>query len=157
MNYSFAAERTLGRLAKWLRLLGYDTVFELDIGASRFLDELSPEYILLTRTEKVRDTCSSHRLIFIESNDLKGQLQQIIRELGIVLGDIKPFTRCLECNAALKQVAKTEISVQVPDHIWETNAVFQKCPNCKRVYWPGSHTQRSMRRIEELFNVMSHK
>ena len=151
MNYSFAAERTLGRLAKWLRLLGYDTVFELEIGTNRFLDGLSPEYILLTRTESVRDTCSSHRLIFIESNDLNDQLRQIIRELGIVLEDIEPFTRCLECNATIKQVAKTEISGQVPDYIWETNEVFQKCPNCKRVYWPGSHAKRSVQRIEELF------
>ncbi len=151
MKYCFAAERTLGKLARWLRLLGYDTVFELDIGTGRFIDELSPEQILLTRTEKVRDIFSSQRLIFIESNDFEDQLRQIIRELGIVPKDIKPFTRCLECNVTLKEVPKNEISGQVPDYIWETNDVFQKCPSCKRPYWPGSHTKRSIQRIEELF------
>jgi uncharacterized protein with PIN domain len=70
MNFRFAAERTLGKLAKWLRLLGFDTVFENESDPGQFLDHLLPGTILLTRTEQVRDTLSaSQRLIFIESND----------------------------------------------------------------------------------------
>ena len=151
MNYSFAAERTLGKLAKWLRLLGFDTIFELDVCDGRFMNDFEPERILLTRTEQIREACSSRRLIFVESNDLKEQLRQVIHELGIALENTRPLTRCLKCNVIITTIEKGSICGQVPDHVWETNDIFQTCSKCKRIYWPGSHTKRSMERIEEFF------
>ena len=152
MNFKFAAERTLGKLAKWLRLLGFDTVFENECDTGQFLDHLKPGAVLLTRTEKIRDTFSaSQRLIFIESNDTREQLQQVIDELGIKKKDIRPFSRCLICNVENEIIEKERIYGQVPDYVWENNTVFQSCPECKKIYWPGSHIERSLERIDKIF------
>ncbi len=152
MNLHFAAERTLGKLAKWLRLLGFDTVFENECDAGQFLDHLKPGVVLLTRTEKIRNTFSaSQRLIFIESNDTGEQLQQVIDELEIEKKDIRPFSRCLMCNVENEIIEKERIYGQVPDYVWENNTVFQSCPECKKIYWPGSHIERSLERIDKIF------
>ncbi|UCE56432.1 MAG: Mut7-C RNAse domain-containing protein [Desulfobacterales bacterium] len=151
MSFYFAAEKTLGKLAKWLRLLGFDTSFESEISSDKFFEHLQPERILLTRTKWVRENYSSHRHIFIESNNPRDQLKQVIRELGICQNETRPFSRCLSCNVEITEVPKNAVYGKVPDYIWETNDVFQTCPTCKRNYWPGSHTKRSMQQIEELF------
>ena len=152
MNFRFAAERTLGKLARWLRLLGFDTVFENENRGGPWLRNLKPGTILLTRTEQVRKTLpASQRFIFIQSNDTGKQLRQMIEELGIGMQDTRPFSRCLNCNVAIEVIAKVKICGKVPDYIWENNTVFQSCPQCNNIYWPGSHTKRSLDRIEELF------
>ena len=152
MNFTFAAERTLGKLAKWLRLLGFDTVFENECDTGQFSGHLKPGVVLLTRTEKIRDAFSaSQRLIFIQSNDTGEQLQQVVDELGINKKDIRPFSRCLSCNVENEIIEKERICGQVPDYVWENNTVFQSCPECKKIYWPGSHIERSLERIDKIF------
>ena len=151
-NHGFAAERTLGKLTKWLRLLGFDAIFELDVPDDFLFEALKRDRILLTRTERVRDKYSYQRLIFIESNDPKEQLSHVIRELGIVEADMRPFSRCLRCNVEITEVEKDLVYGRVPDYIWETHDRFQNCPMCRRIYWPGSHTKRSMKTIREFFD-----
>ena len=153
MNFRFAAERTLGKLARWLRLLGFDTVFENEIEGNCFLKRIKPGTILLTRTRQAQETLSaSQRFVFIESNDTSSQLRQVVDELGIERHDIRPFSRCLNCNVIIESIDKYEICGQVPDYIWENNKSFQFCPECNRIYWPGSHTERSLERIREIFS-----
>jgi uncharacterized protein with PIN domain len=147
----FAAERTLGKLTKWLRLLGFDTISEADVSGDRVFEKLQPGRILLTRTRRVRDKFSSHRMVFVEPNDPQAQLKQVVREVGIGAADIRPFSRCLRCNLEIVEVKKDSILGQVPDYIWGSHDRFRHCPNCKRIYWPGSHTKRSMERIGQLF------
>lgn len=151
MNYCFAAERTLGKLAKWLRLLGFDTIFEAQNSSGIFSDGMQSERILLTRTQAVREQYGMRQHIFIESDHVRDQIQQVIQELGIVFEDIQPFSRCLSCNVKITEIEKDAVLGQVPDYVWETHDIFQTCPECKRIYWPGSHTKRTMERIEELF------
>jgi uncharacterized protein with PIN domain len=151
MNYRFAAERTLGKLAKWLRLLGFDTISEAQNSSDTFSKGLQSERILLTRTQAVREQCGMRQHVFIKSDHVRDQVQQVIHELGIVFQDIRPFSRCLSCNVEITEIEKDAILGQVPDYVWETNEIFHTCPECKRIYWPGSHTKRSLKSIEELF------
>jgi len=153
MNLSFAADRTLGRLAKWLRLLGFDTVYESDVSSNRFYDNLDEMRVLLTRTEKNRSRFCGHRLIFIEANDLFEQLAQVIDELAITESDIRPFTRCIECNVPIIDLPKESVFGMVPDYIWETQDDFSRCRQCERIFWRGSHTERSMDKIKRLFDA----
>jgi uncharacterized protein with PIN domain len=153
MNLSFAADRSLGRLAKWLRLMGFDTSYESDASTDWFYDNLDEMRVLLTRTEKIRCRFSGRRLVFIESNDLFEQLAQVIAELAISPEDIHPFSRCIECNAPIADVDKEIVFGLVPDYIWETHDNFSMCRQCERIFWRGSHTERSMEKIERLFDA----
>ena len=149
----FAAERTLGRLTKWLRLLGFDTRYELELAGSKFIDTLEKDRILLTRTRRIQNHFASRRLIFIESDHLAQQLNQIFRELNLNASQTRPFSRCLQCNMPIVMVEKASILGQVPDYIFEIHDHFQKCPECDRIYWPGSHTRRSLEKIRQLLGL----
>lgn len=152
MDISFAADRTLGRLAKWLRLMGFDTVFESETSSDLFYQQLDATRVLLTRTGNIRRRFGDRRLIFIEANDLSEQLAQVIDELAITLNDIHPFARCVECNTPIIDIAKENVYGLVPDYIWETHDNFSMCRKCERIFWRGSHTKRSMDRIKRLFD-----
>jgi uncharacterized protein with PIN domain len=153
MNFCFAADRTLGRLAKWLRLMGFDTVFESDVSSNYFYEHLDESRVLLTRTVKIRRCLAGRRLIFIEANDVFGQLAQIVSELAISSKDIRPFSRCIECNIPVMEIAKETAFGLVPDYIWEIHDNFSQCRQCKRIFWRGSHTERSMDKIRKLFDT----
>ena len=152
MEFSFAADRTLGKLVKWLRILGFDTICELEISSKLFFDSLEGTRILLTRTKKILEKFSTHRTVFITSNFLDEQLKQVVEEIGINLADIQLFSRCIHCNLPIGEVNKDDVYGLVPDYIWETQEIFNKCSHCERIYWPGSHAERSMERINQLFS-----
>ena len=153
MNLSFATDRTLGRLSKWLRLMGFDTVYESDISNHRFYENLDEKRVLLTRTGKIRSQFAGRRLIFIKANDVFGQLAQIVDELAITSNDIRPFSRCIVCNTPVVRIAKEAAFGRVPDYIWETHDNFSECRQCERIFWRGSHTERSMDKIRKLFDT----
>ena len=108
MRYYFAAERTLGKLAKWLRLLGFDTIFEAQNSSDPFFKGLQSERILLTRTKAVREQYNTRQHVFIKSDHVRDQIKQVIHELGIVFQDIRPFSRCLSCNVEIIEIEKEE-------------------------------------------------
>jgi uncharacterized protein with PIN domain len=149
----FAAEKTLGRLTKWLRLLGFDTRYEFELSGKKFIETLENDRILLTRTRRIQKQFASRKLIFVESGHLVQQLKQIFDELDIQAAQTRPFSRCLQCNALIEMVEKAVIWGRVPDYIFETHDRFQKCPECDRIYWPGSHTRRSLEKIRQLLDL----
>jgi uncharacterized protein with PIN domain len=152
MAICFAADRTLGRLVKWLRILGFDTNFEMDVPADRFDAHVEKDRIVLTRTRAIKKQIRTHRLIFITSNHLDMQLRQVITELGLSSADTRPFSRCIHCNIPIADVAVEDVYGLIPDYIYETHNEFHKCLQCNRIFWPGSHTRRSLERIEHLFD-----
>lgn len=146
----FAVEMTLGKLAKWLRILGFDTRYSSNLSGKRLV-EMGKGCILLTRTQRIRDMKTAQKRIFITSNYPFDQLREVVQSLGLTMKDIRPFSRCIRCNMPIWRVEKIAVRGRVPDHIWETHEVFQMCTNCRRIYWPGSHTRRSRDRINRLF------
>jgi uncharacterized protein with PIN domain len=148
----FAAEKTLGRLTKWLRLLGFDTLSEAEWPGKGFIDTLEDNRILLTRTQRIRDQFAARKLIFVESDHLEQQLNQIFRELGLTAAQTRPFSRCLQCNVPIVTLAKNVLRGRVPDYIYETHDQFNQCPKCDRIFWPGSHTRRSLEKIHQLLD-----
>ncbi len=151
MKYSFIVDRSLGSLAKWLRILGFDTVYEADVSLEEFYHQLDEGRVLITRTRRIQKALFNRRHIFIEFNSLQEQLKQVVGQLDIKPTDIRPFSRCIHCNLLTDQIAREDVFGLVPDYIWETHQKFNNCRRCNRIYWSGSHTERSMDRIEQIF------
>ena len=152
MSVCFAVDKSLGTLAKWLRILGFDTAYGPDISSSQLSELLKDHRILITRTKKIQKMFASYPQVFIIPDSLFEQLKQVVDHLGIHPGDIRPFARCIHCNLPIGEVNKNDVYGLVPDYIWETHDVFNRCRQCERIYWSGSHGERSMERIKKLFN-----
>ena len=147
----FAAERTLGKLAKWLRILGFDTVYEQDTSSEIFREALQRNYIFLTRSIRGKDEHPFSKVVFINSDDYLDQLKEVILSLGISQSDLAPFSRCLSCNLPITPADKNQVYGKVPDFIWETHDSFHICTRCGRIYWPGSHTELAKMHLDRLF------
>lgn len=153
MPTSFAVERTLGRLGKWLRLMGFDAILESDYPQGTFEGPIIKDRIFLTRTRRVFRSRSGLKSVLVVANDPFEQLAAIIRQLDLRPEDMKPFSRCLRCNQPIVSVSKESVLGVVPDYVWETTSIFSRCLRCGRVYWPGSHTSRSLEKLNTIFEL----
>jgi len=127
----------LGRLSRWLRILGFDTVVEKD-KRSLVLKSLRDERIILTRDSKMARFTGT-RILHIDSDFVEKQLAQVIDSLGIQIDQNKLFTLCILCDAELESVDKSSVREIVPKYVYETQDAFMKCPKCGKIYWQGSH------------------
>jgi uncharacterized protein with PIN domain len=150
----FIVDSNVGRLARWLRIAGFDTVFINDLDDNRLVRlALSEGRVLLTKDTQIlkRRVAATGRLkvILIESEEVKAQLRQVVKALN--LGDkIKPFTFCLECNQPLVPREKEEVKELVPPYVFQTQTQYMQCPACHRVYWRGTHWQRMSRELQRI-------
>lgn len=141
----------MGRLAKWLRLMGFDTLLETDYPKGTFAERIDPERLFLTRTRPALRVSLPCRTVFIYSNDPMDQLAEVVGRTALRQEELRLFSRCLRCNEPIAAVAREAVARAVPDYVLETQAAFSRCPGCGRVYWPGSHTTRSLEKIEKIF------
>jgi len=135
----FIADEMLGKLAKWLRILGYDTIYYQEKGDSGLIQRaLDENRIILTRDTKLSERKLARKCLLIKSENFWKQFEQVINELDLDIKN-KLFTRCLVCNSELIYVEKESIKEQVPEYTYQNQTTFYKCPNCKRIYWAGTH------------------
>jgi uncharacterized protein len=153
VNISFALDSSLGKLAKWLRILGFDSVYVSGSPSEAFLLYGTEGRTLLTRTHHIQARNPGHHLIFIRSNNPRDQLKQVISDLELEFSHIKPFSRCIRCNESLHEIPKEKIRTAVPVYVYETQSNFRKCSVCSRIYWPGTHVDASMNTIREIFGL----
>jgi uncharacterized protein with PIN domain len=132
------ADGMLGRLARWLRVLGYDTVFAPDVDNSELLRRARAEERVLLTADHALARRKGARTLLVDAPDLDGQLRQVRQALGPPPGE---FTRCVACNGALQPVDKAALADQVPPYVLATQTQFRRCPECGRIYWPGTHVE----------------
>lgn len=144
----FVADDMLGRLARWLRLLGYDVIYPAPARDAQLLRLAQAEdRVLLTRDRGLAERFSG-RKVLVESGNLWEQLRQVVTELGLEVG--KGFlTRCALCNEPIEPISKEEVRDLVPPYVFCTHGKFARCPKCGRVYWEGSHVERMRMRLKE--------
>ena len=129
----------LGRLARWLRLMGYDAPLLKRIPA-----QAPPGQVLLTRRQAWRGRPG---VLFIGHDRLEDQLAQVIAELELPPDPSRFFSRCLDCNVLVEPLAREDAAGRVPDYILDTAEGFTSCPQCGKVFWLGSHGKRAKQRL----------
>ncbi len=142
----FVADAALGRLARYLRMLGYDTTYLRGRGAAEALREaLATGRILLTRRRDIAAR-GRERACLITDDDVRRQLEAVARRFGLTMS-ARAMSRCIECNEPLRAVAKEEVLLRLPPHVRKTQEIFAVCPICDRIYWPGTHYARAVARL----------
>jgi hypothetical protein len=142
----FIADAMLGRLARWMRFLGYDVQYYRDIDDKALVRLVrSEDRILLTRDrELIKRFTVEH--VLIKSEDVKKQLKEVItlfpRETS--------SRRCMHCNIPLEDIEKEMAEGLVPEHVYLHHRRFQRCSKCRRIYWEGSHTNNILKILREL-------
>jgi uncharacterized protein with PIN domain len=146
----FVVDTMLGRLARWLRAMGYDTLYPGENGDRRLLDlALGEGRILVTRDRMLARLAEPHHCL-ITAERLDAQIREALETLGLRPREADWLTRCLECNASLEPRPRDTLRGLVPEHIFTTHAEFVTCPRCRRIYWPGTHAGRILDRLSRL-------
>ena len=140
----FLADCNVGRLARWLRALGYDASYHARIGDAELVREAAAENrVVLTRDRDLtrRRVIQSGlvRAILIRDDDVTQQLRQVFAELGLELKEA--LTRCIECNSELETRLPAAVAERVPPYVRQTQTRYSECPDCGRIYWAGTHWQ----------------
>jgi uncharacterized protein len=135
----FVADAHLGGLARLLRMLGIDTLFE-NAYSDREIVELAvlERRIVLTRDRELLKQRDVLRGCFVRALKPEAQLGEVIARYGLA-PHFQPFTLCLHCNLLLKPAARSEVAELVPEGILQRYTHFVRCPGCRRTYWEGSH------------------
>ena len=149
----FFADSMLGRLARWLRTLGYDTAYEKVISDEALTERvLTERRWLLTRDRYlVQRKILRDRHTLIVSDRLRDQLRQIRSELHLEL-DLSDRTasRCAACNTMLIVIPHEKAALTVPAYVASQHGTFSHCPRCERIYWPGTHCMHMRALLQEL-------
>jgi uncharacterized protein with PIN domain len=137
------ADRTLGNLARKLRILGYDTLYWRGGSVAGAVEAARSERrVLLTRSRKLQGKPEDLEAVVVEADDPREQLREVVEKLHLKVEDARFFRRCLLCNEELLPMGKEEAEGRVPDFILQSYTVFHGCPQCRRIYWPGTHYAR---------------
>ena len=153
-NLKFIVDNNVGKLARWLRIMGYDTLLFNDSDDARMIaTALTEERVILTRDTQIMKigVIESGRLraILIQSDKPEEQISQVVESLDL---DTRSglFTVCLECNRPLETRTRQLVKERVPPYVFRTQNQYVECPECHRIYWKGTHWQAMTRKLEKL-------
>ncbi len=147
----FVADCMLGRLAKWLKILGFDVLFFSKAEDTDLVDISRRENrVLLTRDSGlIEKTKKRKNRLFVVSDNWEDQVVQVLDEYGL-WDSVRPNTQCIECNRPLKPLSKDGARNLVTPYVLEHATAFAICPQCNRVYWQGTHYGDMERKIERI-------
>ena len=132
----------LGRLATWLRLLGYDATYGSHLSGRALLRHARTEgRVILTRDSKLLKQLDRPPVLFVRSDHFREQLREVATAYPIV-PVTRLLTRCARCNEAVVTVSKPLVEDRVPPYVYATQEHFVECPRCHRLYWPATHEER---------------
>ncbi len=140
-NPRFIADVMLGSLAKWLRILGFDTIYFRAIDDNELIKiARQQERILLTRDTGIAQRKNIQQFILVQSNASLEQLKEVLSALEKIN---RPFPqlspRCTLCNGELAETERNTVADRIPEYVFLNAASFFTCRECGKVYWCGSH------------------
>jgi len=157
-NLKFIVDNNVGKLVKWLRMMGYDTlVFNGRDDSHLIATALAEGRLVLTRDTQImrRRVVTSGRLkaILIQSDEPELQMRQVIDSLNLDC-QFRPFAICLECNQPLLERSKQQVKELVPSYVFQTRSRYMECPACHRIYWQGTHWQAMTKKLKKFIKEL---
>ncbi|MBT9166379.1 MAG: hypothetical protein DDT25_01063 [Chloroflexi bacterium] len=156
MKPKFIVDLNVGKLARRLRMLGYDTLFINGLDDNDLVRvALKEGRVLLTKDTGIlrRGVAFTGKIkvVLIEAENVREQLRQVVETLHLKSGS-DPFSLCLECNQPLIPRGREEVRDLVPPYVFQTQEQYMQCPGCNRIYWRGTHWQRMNEELGELLS-----
>jgi len=152
-NPKFIADVHLGRLARYLRMLGFDVLYENNFDDDEIVAiSLKEKRAILTKDRGTLKRSEVTHGYWVRSSKVKEQVIEIIKRFDMKKL-IEEFTRCTKCNSILKSIPKSEIINEIPPKVSESQKSFSICPSCKKFYWEGTHHQRMLSYINTIKNA----
>lgn len=153
MEPRFLVDINVGRLAKWLRILGYDTILVRDVEDHRLLERAQQEGRIVVSKDRhllwYRSvTTGQVAFVLITSDHVGEQLAQVVAQLA--LEPSKGLSRCVQCNTRLQPMEKEQVRDRVSPFVYRAHQHFLGCSTCGRIYWPGTHWRRMRRELSRL-------
>jgi len=154
----FIADSMLGRLARWLRLLGCDTLYYPYIEDRRLIRIAGEEgRALITRDTRLVKMRGLRKFLLLHENDPFEQLKKVIitfnlNPFGLRKGGFEthPYSRCSLCNTPLESISKEHAKLHVPEYVYQTSESFKQCPACGKFYWKGTHPEKLRKKLMEI-------
>ena len=147
----FLTDPTLGKLTKWLRILGFDTIYYRGDIDRNFLRKAQREgRVVLTRKKDMANRSFSGRMFIISEDHVQSQIKEVKQKLSLKPDQEKLFSICLKCNKELEEVSREEVREYVPDYVFENYEDFRMCPQCQSIFWPGTHRDNMIDKLNLL-------
>jgi len=148
----FIVDSNVGKLAKWLRIMGYDArFFEGSTDSQMIAIALAENRVILTRDTQIMRrrlvTSGQLKAILIQSDEPERQMRQVIDALKLDC-QFQPFSICLECNQPLVERSREQVKELVPPYVFQTQEQYMECPACHRIYWRGTHWQAMTKNLK---------
>jgi uncharacterized protein with PIN domain len=148
----FVADCMLGKLARWLRALGFDVLYSSKTGDDELLNIARREgRTLLTRDTRLLGRAKAVPSLLITSEKWDEQIIQVLSAFDLK-DEVRPFSRCLDCNRRLKPLTKDKARNMVAPFVLEHARAFALCPNCGRIFWTGTHFDDMHSKIDAILN-----
>ena len=146
----FLLTRELGRLAKWLRILGFDTRYFKEGNAGALtIEALREGRTVITRNHHLPQS-RGLKILVLEEEKIKEQVKEALKALKIEPSSDMMFSRCTLCNVALAGIEKEKVKDKVPEYVFQTQNEFRACRECARIYWQGTHWGNVLEILEKI-------
>ncbi|MBS1271469.1 MAG: hypothetical protein MAGBODY4_00600 [Candidatus Marinimicrobia bacterium] len=144
----------LKKLAKYLRALGYDTIFDENLSDQDLQDiSVKENRMLLTRDGALENDTPDSHVIYVKPIEPEDQLAFLASKLPLTFEEQVFMTRCLECNSALQTLQRSELTKRVPTRVYRRHDTFYRCPTCKQIFWHGDHVKRLHAKLTRLLEA----
>lgn len=146
----FLADATLSGLARWLRLLGFDTVCVQGKAGRPLMRQAAGEgRILLTRRRDLLERQFHGHLLLLPDTAVAKQLSFVLGKLSLEIHARNLYTLCLSCNQKMISLERQSVRDRVPEYVWEHCTAYTQCPECRKIFWPGTHRRNALRFLKD--------
>lgn len=148
---TFAADEMLGKLARWMRMLGINVTWANRVDDNDLLRQARDEgRVVLTRDTRLIRRLRPKEFLFIHDDLLDGQMREVFVRFPGLIAERQPLSRCVECNVPLQEIPKAEVEGRVWPFVYQTQEHFTTCPLCRRIYWEATHVKEIREKIGKL-------